>query len=104
MSKITQEFYCNDCDGYFFVTFNIALNQEIGLVCPNCKRRHPRTIKDGCVSDGPWSGYSNYYSSEEILVPQSAYHKKPFVSVKDSRNGHAVDPVMRARWLETIKS
>ena len=38
--RILQEFYCNDCDGFFLANLCIALNVRVEVVCPNCGRKH----------------------------------------------------------------
>jgi hypothetical protein len=77
-SRIYQEFYCNDCNGYFGVKINIALNYSVVMVCPNCGRKHPRTIKDGKIFERTYEARGGGRHEEEIVPPPSAYHKKPW--------------------------
>ena len=108
--KIWQEFYCNDCAGYFRVKLNVALNIRVEMVCPNCGRKHPRSIKNGLIVEAGHDAIC-----EEILVPKSAYSKE---SLHAKMKGHerdgvmiekegdlnkrhpATDAILRERWLE----
>lgn len=116
MDKITQEFYCNDCDGYFRVKLNMALNRRVEIVCPNCKHHHPRGIKDGRIVEA----YSpRDASTEEICPPKSAYSKESIAikMMKNARDGVVIackedlrkegstrnpqtDAMLRELWLE----
>ena len=107
MAKIWQEFYCNDCSGYFRVKLDMALNIKIKMCCPNCGHPHPRATKDGQIveyNDGIKGSYE-----EEVHVPKSAYSKEPFTSrIKaNARDGaviesadHIRDVRMRELWFE----
>ena len=70
--KVTQEFYCNGCDGYFRVRLNIALDRNVVVVCPNCGHRHARGIKKGVIIEA----YGKGDNDEEIWPPRSAYSKE----------------------------
>ena len=70
--KIWQEFYCNDCCGYFRVKLNMAINCSVEMVCPGCGRKHPRRIEKGRIYEGGGGA-----SKEEIRPPKSAYSKEP---------------------------
>src|SRR5258708_28113219 len=105
--KICQEFYCNDCDGYFRVKLNINLNISVFVVCPNCRREHPRKIKDGKILEGIGEAYA-----ERVFSPKSTYSNKPFTikAKKHIRNGAVIDSVqcirdqaMRELWLERFR-
>lgn len=87
--KVWQEFYCNDCCGYFTVKLNMNINDiTVEMKCPNCGRKHPRTIKDGVLHDGASGAYK-----EEIIVPKSAYHKEPLHKKikREARNGEVIE-------------
>ena len=112
MSKVFQEFYCNDCFGYILVTLNIDLNHTVKVVCPQCGRQHPRTIRDGRIYDEGSGGGP----VEEICPTKSAYSKEPRtkkMTNSSSRNGEVIksasdiserDPAAQAlfneRWFE----
>lgn len=49
MGRISQEFYCGECKGYFVVRLNIELNHEVEIACPNCGHEHRRCIVDGLI-------------------------------------------------------
>ena len=73
MKKIWQEFFCNDCGGYFRVKLNMALNINVEVVCPECGRKHPRVVENGRIYEkGNSSGVV-----EEIHTTKSAYSKEP---------------------------
>jgi len=112
--KIWQEFYCGECQGYFRVKLNIALNHEVEMVCPKCKHKHRRCIKDGVIYEG-----GRYATSckEEICPPLSAYSKEPLTrkmeKTKYARDGVVIDKeddlskrhpstdsMLRERWFE----
>lgn len=74
-NKVWQEFHCNDCNGYWRVKINMALNMRCLMVCPNCGRKHPRYIKDGKIVEN--ASMPNAYE-EEIYAPKSAYSKESY--------------------------
>ncbi len=99
MSKVAQEFYCNDCDGYVRLKLNMALNQRVRVVCPNCGHQHPRELRDGVI-------YECYHSAdaETICPPKSSYSKTSLLAPKHSREGVRIDdqtsPELRLLWFE----
>ena len=48
--RIKKEFYCNECQKYFDVKLNMALNGNHRVHCPNCGHIHYREIKDGVIT------------------------------------------------------
>jgi hypothetical protein len=72
MSKVFQEFYCGNCQGYISVRLNMELNRVVEVVCPNCEHKHKRCIKDGQIFE---RGRENNSPLEEICPPKSAYYK-----------------------------
>ncbi len=108
--KIWQEFYCNDCDHYMRVKLNMALNISVKVVCPNCQRKHPRSIKNGIIVDDGCGS-----NGEEILVPKSACSKESLHAKmrKNARDGLMIskegdlnqrhpssDAIIKERWFE----
>ncbi len=101
--KIWQEFYCNDCCGYFRVRLNVAINCSVEMTCPKCGRKHPRRIENGRIYEG--GGGS---TKEEIRPPKSAYSKKPFSKKirANEREGVVLDSekignnILRESWLD----
>ena len=73
-NKIWQEFYCGECQGYFRVKLNIALNIGVEMVCPKCGHKHHRYIKNGVIYE---NGRDTNTPKEEICPPLSAYSKEP---------------------------
>ncbi len=72
-----EEFYCTEsgegCGGYFTVMVNLALEGVVTVVCPECKHKHQRRIKNGKLSDdGRW----NEKPMEELLGNPATYSKK----------------------------
>lgn len=74
MARINQEFYCGECDGYFFAKINMEITQGVDLVCPNCGHKHHRFIDKGQIFE---RGRSSNKAIEEICPVKSSYHKKP---------------------------
>lgn len=76
MAKVLQEFYCNKCNGFFTVKLSVGHDRDIKLKCPGpgCTREHPRAIKDGKIYE---RANRNENATEIIIVPKSAYSKKP---------------------------
>jgi hypothetical protein len=102
--RVVQEFYCNDCDGYFRVTLNMALEMDIKLECPNCGHHHDRSIKGGLVYE---KALGLKHQSEHVIVPvKSTYSKTPALtkSYKDMRSGVVIDDpkrdLVKERWNE----
>jgi len=110
----TFEFYCNDCHGYILVRLSMVKDQNILVVCPNCRREHPRVIKGGELKSELFKDKHGFYcygddryanndvlsrnhmenTGERILPMKSAYSKE--------RRLHVVEKAgfMAERWLE----
>jgi len=101
--KIWQEFYCNDCCGYFRVKLNMAINCSVEMTCPECGRKHPRRIEKGRIYEGGGGA-----SKEEIRPPKSSYSKKPISKIKtNARDGVVLkdsekigNNILRESWLD----
>jgi hypothetical protein len=100
--KIIQEFYCNECVGYFRVTLDVGFNRLVGVECPNCGHQHEREIKDGIIYENHKTG-----SFHEILMPMKSTYSKTAAlrkSEKGMRNGLPLgDPekdLIQERWNE----
>jgi len=101
--KIWQEFFCNDCSGYFRVKLNMALNCSVEMTCPECGRKHPRRIEKGIIYEG-----GGGTAREEIRPPKSAYSKKAISNIKvHAREGVVLkdsekigNNILRESWLE----
>jgi len=74
MGRISQEFYCGECKGYFAIRLNMSLNHEVEIVCPNCKHEHRRRIEDGQIFE---RGRHITPISEKILTSMANYSKTP---------------------------
>ena len=114
-NKIWQEFYCGECQGYFRVKLNMALNIGVEMVCPNCKHRHHRYIKDGVIYE---QGRNENAPKDEICPPLSAYSKEPLTAKMEvkstwkrdgvvidkeqdlSKNNPVAAAMIRERWFE----
>ena len=103
MPRVTQEFYCNDCQGYFRAKLNMAINMKVLVCCPNCCRQHPRWIENGEIKDN-YSRTMSGNPTDEIIIPMSAYSKKPKFETKPyTRDGNVIetkarDPFLRSLW------
>jgi hypothetical protein len=114
-NKVWQEFYCGECQGYFRVKLNMALTIGVEIVCPKCKHKHHRFIKDGVIYE---NGRSEHGAKEEICPPLSAYSKEPLTAKMEKakygkRDGVVIDKeedlskrhpaseaMLRERWFE----
>ena len=100
MSRVNQEFHCNDCDGYIMVPLHMELNNyKIVVVCPNCGREHPRTINKGKIVDD----YHGGRNCDKIRPTKAAYSKEARhkTSKKNMRNGNVIaDEMINQSWLE----
>lgn len=105
MSRISQEFYCSECRGYFLVRLNIHLNHEAEIVCPNCSHEHRRCIVDGQIFE---QGRHSTDSKEKIRPTKASYSKEPLTTKMRQanerwgarRDGSILTEQMRERWLE----
>ena len=101
----SEEFYCNECQGYFIVRLNLALDHEVEIVCPQCKHKHRRCIKDGHIFE---VGRFNTESKEEIMPTIATYSKEPHSkAMQDAHKSHGsrrdrvpYRPPMYDRWLD----
>ena len=86
--RVWQEFYCGECEGYIRVKLNMALNQEVEVVCPKCGHQHRRVVTNGEIRE---RGRYAEPLKEEICPPMSAYQKNPWTEKMrnsyDRRNG-----------------
>jgi len=93
---VAQEFYCNDCENYISVTLNMSLNIAVVIVCPNCGRRHPRSIKNGQIFE---TGISN--NNYEICPV--IFYKKSRANSLYERKGvplSQADRFVKDAWFE----
>lgn len=86
---ILQEFYCNDCEGegaYFRVRLHASFNRNVVVVCPKCKRQHPRRILGGVISnDRDFNIDKDPY--DEIHVPLASWSQEPLtVAMAEARD------------------
>jgi len=105
--RLTQEFYCGECHGYFMVRLNMSLNFEALIKCPNCGHEHRRVIKDGEIHE---QGRFQVDAKETILTTMATYSKEPYTdkmkkahekgSWGSRRDGVPVDYTMAERWLQ----
>ena len=83
------EFYCNDCDGWILLKLNENLRGNFLVSCPQCGRKHPRTLKENgevvtFATEYKVAGKTKVYIDRnykenvgEIIIPmKSAYSKK----------------------------
>lgn len=112
-NKVTQEFYCGECGGYFLATLNMALNFEVEIVCPgpDCGHEHRRCVVDGQILE---QGRFATDSKEKIRPTSASYSKEPLTTKmrarhKEEKNGgycggrrdgELVTEPMFDRWLE----
>jgi len=102
--RVTQEFYCGECVGYFLVRLNMALNFEAHIKCPNCGHEHRRVIKDGEIYEG---GRYESKVKETVHTTKAQYSKQPYTqkmidakTYAQRRDAVPMDHVMAQRWLE----
>lgn len=106
MSRVTQEFYCGECQGYFLVRLNMALNFEALIKCPKCGHEHRRCINNGEICE---QGRHHTDVRETIHTTMATYSKEPFTdrmrkahdqrSYSGRRDGVPIDPIMAGSWL-----
>ncbi len=77
MDRVKEEFYCatsgGGCGGYMVFPLNKALNGVVEVVCPKCKHKHRRMIKNGVLTE---EGRSQGTITETIEPPDACWHKK----------------------------
>lgn len=105
--RVSQEFYCGECVGYFFVRLNMVVNHEALIRCPNCAHEHRRCINNGVIYE---DGRYQSDIKETVLTMKSTYHKVPITdqmkkaaegkSWQDRRNGIQMSPDQMLRWYE----
>ena len=76
--NVAQELFCTKsgggCGGYWTVSLHPGLNGLFTLVCPNCKHKHQRSVKNGrVIEDGRFSGKP----IETIEATLAAFSEKP---------------------------
>jgi len=72
--RITQEFYCGECSGYFLVRLNMELNSVVMIRCPKCSHLHQRCINDGQIFE---KGRHQTSVKENIRTTMATYSKEP---------------------------
>jgi len=105
--RVTQEFYCGECQGYFMVRLNMALNHEVHVKCPSCGHEHRRVIKDGVIYE---SGRYSADVKETVRTTMATYHKEPITermrkahdgsSYGGRRDGVEMSAAQMERWAE----
>lgn len=104
--RLSQEFYCGECEGYFIVRLNRQLNHVAIIRCPNCKHEHRRCIVNGQIFE---DGRYKTEHKERLLPTMAGYSKTPRTQVmRDSwyrRDGVAIDDndriLLAELWLDT---
>ena len=95
MARIAQEFYCNECDGYFMARLNMDLNYKVKIICPNCQHVHSRNVINGQIIEyikGKTPARFDAKYEEEIVCPKSTYQKKPrHGCAKNARDGKILE-------------
>lgn len=105
MSRISQEFYCGECDSYFIVRLNMAINYEVQIQCPNdkCNHLHRRCVVDGIIYE---RGRFVTDHKEQILPNPATLSKKPITDkmkqTSYKRDGVPID--FRDNWLEVASN
>jgi hypothetical protein len=86
--KIYQEFFCppsgGGCNGYIVASLNMNINWTVEVVCPKCKHRHRRMIKNGVLCE---SGRFTNGPVEEICPTMAAWSKKPKTKLMNKKTG-----------------
>ena len=102
--RVTQEFYCGECSGYFLVRLNMELNHEVMVRCPSCNHLHQRNIRDGRIFE---KGRFESTVKENIRTTMATYSKKPHTEAmqkaqkaSDYRGRRDGVPLDMERWLE----
>lgn len=85
MDRVSQEFYCGECSGYFLIRLNTALNHEAEIKCPNCGHEHRRCVVNGEIFE---KGRHTTTSREKILTSMASYSKTPITQkMRDAHEG-----------------
>lgn len=105
--RVSQEFYCGECDGYFLARLNMALNHEVLIQCPNCNHEHRRVVNEGTIYEQ--GRYATAYK-EKLLPTMATYHKEPVTermkkahnqkSWDERRDGATLNDDQLMRWHE----
>lgn len=108
--RMSQEFYCGECEGYFLVRLNMALNHGILVCCPNCGHEHRRVIKDGVIYE---NGRYDASVKEKVLTSKVTYHKEPVTETMKKahadrswggrRDGATMSNDQLMRWQEVAE-
>lgn len=114
--RVYQEFYCatsgGGCGGFVTVRLNMGINGTVEIICPKCRHKHQRKIKDGVLTDD--GRYDNKVTQEIIPVlaawSKKAKHPESQKRVDTDKERKAVviedDPngFLRDRWFEIFGS
>jgi hypothetical protein len=108
--RASQEFYCGECEGYFIVRLNMALNHEVYVKCPNCGHEHRRVVQDGLIYE---LGRFATEAKEKVLTTKATYHKEPVtdrlreahkkLSYSERRSGVEMSDDSLSRWAEVAQ-
>jgi hypothetical protein len=108
------ELFCNDCNGYFHVNLNLSIEGDFRFECPQCGRRHPRTVRAGEVvgdvieriyKDGVGKRLSRNHGEDRgelIMVPKSAYTKKSILKDIETANGENKEGFLASLWARSV--
>jgi hypothetical protein len=76
--KVWQEIHCTSsgggCGGFILVKIDVSINQTVTLICPKCKHKHQRVIKNGQITE---SGRFNNNPQEELCPTIAAWSETP---------------------------
>ena len=96
MARMSQEFYCGECDGYFMVRLNMSLNLEVHVKCPKCGHEHRRVIKDGSIYE---NGRFATDAKETVRTTIATYHKEPVTA--RMRKAHGKNRGIVGNWCSS---
>jgi hypothetical protein len=77
VERVSQEFYCGECKGYFIIRLRLDYTGKLMVECPlpSCRHQHTRFAKDGVIQE---DGRDVSGTNQEVIVSNMAtYAKSP---------------------------
>lgn len=92
---------CHSCSKNFVAELDLDINGDYVIECPHCLHEHCRTVKDGLITEGRWSGRNT--SATTVRGRRSAW-RRPKVTSKDGTKvvagaASTIAEHIRERWL-----
>lgn len=96
MAYVKHEFHCTECQKFFDIKLNMALDGNYRIHCPSCNHIHFRKVKAGKITDDRFDKDPDSVLIEDICPMKSSCRDIQKETVKTTGLGN----FMRELWVD----